>query len=145
MPCAVVQFRRPSEGWARRVARQPHATEEEASLRKWEEAQRLQGIGGSGQSETGIAPGRGGEAGGRTHGRREGILPGAHTQLAQRGVSWEGECCWEWAYEEDYRSQRVGQETAEGYPEPDANMLLHPFLLFAGNRAGLHRNCWPEI
>ena len=67
--------------------RRPHS--------EWEEAQRLQGIGGSGQSETGMAPGRGREATwAEPTARGGGILPGAPTQLA-RSVPGRGECCWE--------------------------------------------------
>lgn len=60
--------------------RRPHS--------EWEEAERLQGIGGSGQSETGMAPAGGGRRRGPAQGsggvgaRQE---PGAPTQLGVQG------------------------------------------------------------
>lgn len=98
MPCAVrSNLGGPSEP-VRTVARQPHATEVEASLApEWEEAQCLQGIGGSGQSETGRAPGAGGGGGGGVGRAYRPAGVGAPTQqnmvfLGREGVLQEGTC-----------------------------------------------------
>lgn len=88
--CCEVQFRRAFRKLACRVARQPHATEEEASP-EGKKPKALQGIGGSGQSEDWHgARGGEGEAGRGPNPRpEEGDLLGALTQLA-RGVPGEG-------------------------------------------------------
>lgn len=92
----------------------------EASLApEWEEAQRLQGIGGCGQSETGRAPGAGGGGVGQVH-RPAGV--GAPTQHG--GVLMEGRVPLGGRMERRYRS-KVGQESTQGYTA-DANCI--PFL-----------------
>lgn len=132
MPCAVrSNLGGPSEP-ARTVARQPHATEVEASLApEWEEAQCLQGIGGSGQSETGRAPGAGGGGVGRAH-RPAGV--GAPTQQNMVFPGRGGECCRKERACVRRRCGAGGQPgKLEGYPEQMLMCFSLPVPLFAGN------------
>lgn len=76
MPCAVRFNLGGPSSWRAGLLGNPMPEEEALTFRVGKKPS-LQGIGGSGQSETGMAPGRGREGYvGRTHGRRRGILPG---------------------------------------------------------------------
>ncbi|CAO2594458.1 hypothetical protein LEMLEM_LOCUS7761 [Lemmus lemmus] len=117
MPCAVrSNLGGPSEP-VRTVARQPHATEVEASLApEWEEAQCLQGIGGSGQSETGRAPGAGGGGGGVGRAYRPAGV-GAPTQQNMVFLGRGGECC---------RKERACREGNEQVCRKTGGLKLKP-------------------